>query len=302
MDKEPHFNTEELLKEVAALEEDVPIKTRCQVLREHMAGTNTMYTVSCDAEGRFLPMQCDSRKSPKFPECWCVDEAGNQLPNTGTFRKGSKICLPTPVDAVDVQLGFRGQRHDIYTNGRLQDEVRNTLEKLGAKLRNNLIEVRTYPDVTYVTFEVIGSNKVDVAFHLEELVRAHKLTVGAEGLVADITSSRFSHHLPDSVSGDTDMSDHVIALEHREIVSQSTVSMVTAYQTAIIVLCVASAFVICILVVVIALYRKKAACSTAQSLKTTENTHSILSQAAPICVVALPLNKKAQAHFPTCQK
>jgi len=78
--------------------------------------------------------------------------------------------VPTPVDAVDVQLGFRGQRHDIYTNGRLQDEVRNTLEKLGAKLRNNLMEVRTYPDVTYVTFEVIGSNKVDVAFHLEELV------------------------------------------------------------------------------------------------------------------------------------
>lgn len=132
-------------------------------------------------------------------------------------------------------------------------------------------------------------------------VRAHKLTVGADSLVADITSSHFSHHLPDSVSGDMDMSDHVIALEHREIVSHSTVSMVTAYQTAIIVLCVASAFVICILVVVIALYRKKAACSTAQSLKTTETAHSILSQAAPICVVALPLNKKAQEHFP-CQK
>ena len=78
--------------------------------------------------------------------------------------------MPTPVDTVDVQLGFRGQRHDIYTNGRLQDEVRNALEKLGAKLRNNLMEVTTYPDVTYVNFEVIGSNKVDVAFHLEELV------------------------------------------------------------------------------------------------------------------------------------
>jgi hypothetical protein len=78
--------------------------------------------------------------------------------------------VPTPVVAVDVQLGFRGQRHDIYTNGRVQGEVRNTLEKLGAKLRNNLVEVRTYPDVTYVTFEVIGSNKVDVTFHLEQLV------------------------------------------------------------------------------------------------------------------------------------
>lgn len=41
---------------------------------------------------RFMPMQCYSHRSPKFAECWCVDEAGNQLPNTGTFNKGSKIC------------------------------------------------------------------------------------------------------------------------------------------------------------------------------------------------------------------
>jgi hypothetical protein len=125
-------------------------------------------------------------------------------------------------------------------------------------------------------------------------VRAHKLAVDANGLVADITSSRFSHHLSDNIFHGTDMSNHVIALEHREIVSQSTVSMVTAYQTAITVLSVASAFVICILVVVIALYRKKVTCSTAYSLKTTGIAHSFLSQAAPICVVALPPNRKAQ--------
>jgi hypothetical protein len=77
-------------------------------------------------------------------------------------------------------------------------------------------------------------------------------------------------------------------------VSQSTVSVVTAYQTAIIVLCVASAFVICILVVVIVLYRKKATCGSARSLKTTDTAHSILSQTAPICVVALPHNTKTQ--------
>ena len=125
-------------------------------------------------------------------------------------------------------------------------------------------------------------------------VRAHKLAVDANALVADITSSRFSHHLSDNIIDDMDMSDHVIALEHREIVSQSTVSMVTAYQTAIIVLSVASAFVICILVVVIALYRKKEICSTAHSLKTTRTAHSFLFQAAPICVLSLPQNKKAQ--------
>jgi hypothetical protein len=83
---------EELLKEVAALDEHMPMKTRCQSLREHMARTNAVYAVSCDAEGRFLPTQCYPRKSEKFPECWCVDEAGNQLPDTMTFKRGTKLC------------------------------------------------------------------------------------------------------------------------------------------------------------------------------------------------------------------
>jgi hypothetical protein len=41
---------------------------------------------------RFTPTQCYPRRSEKFPECWCVDEAGNQLPNTVTFKRGAKIC------------------------------------------------------------------------------------------------------------------------------------------------------------------------------------------------------------------
>jgi len=116
--------------------------------------------------------------------------------------------------------------------------------------------------------------------------------------VADITSSRFSHHLSDNTSNEADVSDHVISLEHREIVSQSTVSMVTPYHTAIIVLSVASAFVICILVVVIALYRKKASCSTTDSLKTAGLGQRFLSQTAPIYVVSLPSNGKSETNFP----
>jgi hypothetical protein len=77
--------------------------------------------------------------------------------------------VPTPVEAVEVQLGFQGQ-HEEAVSGKLMAEVRRALEKLGAKLHNNLMEIKTYPDVTYVSFEVIGSNKVDVAFHLEEMV------------------------------------------------------------------------------------------------------------------------------------
>lgn len=43
---------EELLKEVVALEEHMPMKSRCQSLRERMTGTNAVYAVSCDAQGR----------------------------------------------------------------------------------------------------------------------------------------------------------------------------------------------------------------------------------------------------------
>lgn len=78
--------------------------------------------------------------------------------------------MPTPVEAVEVQLGFQGQQQDMASNERLIADVRRTLEKLGAKLHNNLIEVKKHSDVTYVTFEITGSNKVDVAFHLEEMV------------------------------------------------------------------------------------------------------------------------------------
>lgn len=43
---------EELLKEMVALDEHVPMKSRCQSLRERMTGTNAVYAVSCDAQGR----------------------------------------------------------------------------------------------------------------------------------------------------------------------------------------------------------------------------------------------------------
>ncbi|PSN48928.1 hypothetical protein C0J52_03479 [Blattella germanica] len=275
MNQDPDFAIEELLKEVAMLTDEVPRKTRCQALQERM------YAVNCDSDGKFLPTQCYPRK---FPECWCVDEAGNQLPNTTTFKR-----VPTPIEAVEVRLGFLGQ-HKETTNDKLIGEVRKILERLGAKLRNNLMEAETHPEATYVMFEVIGNNKVDVAFHLEEMVRSHKLNVGVDGLMADITSSRFSHRLSDDTINEVDMSDRVIALEHREIVSQSTVSVVTPYQTAIIVLSVASAFIICILVVVIILYRKKVSSEAANASKTTGLGQNFLSQTSPIYVVSLPQN------------
>lgn len=53
------------------------------------------------------------------------------------------------------------------------------------------------------------------------------------------------------------MADRVVALEHREIVSQSPVSVVTHYHTAIIVIAAASAFVISVLTLLVILYKRK---------------------------------------------
>lgn len=54
---------------------EIPFTTRCQSLGGQ-----------CDKEGKFLSVQCEENT------CWCVDEAGNQLPNTNTFQRGDKSC------------------------------------------------------------------------------------------------------------------------------------------------------------------------------------------------------------------
>lgn len=53
----------------------IPNSSRCQSLGGQ-----------CDDQGKFLPTQCEEET------CWCVDEAGNQLPNTNTFQKGQRAC------------------------------------------------------------------------------------------------------------------------------------------------------------------------------------------------------------------
>lgn len=54
---------------------EYPIRSRCEALG-----------AQCDSDGKFLPAQCDQEL------CWCVDEAGNQLANSNTFKKGQNIC------------------------------------------------------------------------------------------------------------------------------------------------------------------------------------------------------------------
>lgn len=54
---------------------EMPLRSRCEALG-----------AQCDSQGKFLPAQCEEE------QCWCVDEAGNQLPHTNTFKKGEHLC------------------------------------------------------------------------------------------------------------------------------------------------------------------------------------------------------------------
>lgn len=73
-------------------------------------------------------------------------------------------------------------------------------------------------------------------------------------LTADITRSRVIHKV---LAQGLQNTDHLLALEQREIVSQAPVSMVAPYHTALIVLAAASTFVICVLTLLVLLYRRK---------------------------------------------
>lgn len=71
-------------------DEGLKLKSRCLSIQEQMSLSSASYEVNCDSNGRYTPTQCESIEPDA--KCWCVDEAGNQLPGTSTFTRGDNIC------------------------------------------------------------------------------------------------------------------------------------------------------------------------------------------------------------------
>lgn len=206
--------------------------TRCLALKKHAP-----FSVACDGAGGFLPTQCNEEV------CWCVDEAGNQLPFSGTFKISKrKHCLHTPIDSVTVQLHLTHKKGLTFSH--LHNLLTRELTDILDDAPNNLaVRENDSEDSVFITFEITDDAKIDKAFAIEEMVRQKQFYLGDGELIPDITMSRFVHHsselpTPQRSSGKTAVT-----------IGEST------FQTIVFVLTTTSAFLVSILVVFIMLKR-----------------------------------------------
>lgn len=159
----------------------------------------------------------------------------------------SFVTVPTPVEAVEVSLHLPGRFSEGLDESRLIIAAENLLRQLGGVFRGRIGAVVNDDHSATLSFEITGPNKVDVAFNLEEMIRAQELSLLES--TADATASRFVHRAQPAASN-----ARIVALEQREIVTEFNVPH---YQTATVVLGAASAFVICSLLIILMIYRRK---------------------------------------------
>lgn len=209
--------------------------TRCLSLKKHAP-----FSVACDNAGGFLPTQCNEEV------CWCVDEAGNQLPFSGTFKisKRKQHCVHTPIESVSIQLHLSHKKGLTFNHlhSLLTRELTQILDDTPSNLavRENDVE-----NSVFITFDITDDSKIDKAFAIEEMVKHKEFFLGEGELTPDITLSRFVHHsselpVPQRSSGKTTVT-----------IGENT------FQTIIFVLTTTSAFLVSILVVFIMLNRGK---------------------------------------------
>ncbi|KAK8727075.1 hypothetical protein OTU49_009926, partial [Cherax quadricarinatus] len=244
--------------------EGEPTLTRCQLLQRHLQENNSMkYVAQCDEEGRFIPTQCytpssDEQGFTDDPKCWCVDETGHKTQPTVYFTRGERDCDPVAVESVVVTLGFRGREAGVKHLGKakgkeIRDQVNTLLKQMTAETLENEVGVVDLPDLTQVKFTLLGNNKIDVAYQLEEKVKKGELAlqVDEERLPADLRASWF-HHQVSEPRWETPLE---VRSGAREVVSEA-VALEPPYLAATVIFTVISAMLVCGLVVAVVLYRR----------------------------------------------
>lgn len=157
-------------------------KTRCQAIQS-MAS----FDVSCNERGGFLPTQCSKSK------CWCVDEAGNQIPSISTFTRGSKVCEFMPIDAVEVELLVENKKQMKLVN--LYDMIKEELTVILGSTPFNLRIRENEDDTILIKFDLLDDIKIDQAFALEEAIRNDHISLYNGELIPEITLSTFIHKI-----------------------------------------------------------------------------------------------------------
>lgn len=232
----------------------VKTTTRCRSL-------SSAFSVACDENGAFLPIQCNG------DQCWCVDAAGNQLPNTNTFKIATKQCTYTPIDSVAIEL------HLINKSGKTIPNIYEVLQKELIRLLGPIVEnLRVHEDIdgsVDLKFDLHNDEKIDIAFALEEMMKKGDLILGKGLLKPDITLSHIVNHrqstpLPQVSSG----------------VHENT------FQIIVFVLATSSAFLVSILVVYIMLKRgKKKVVTTYPENRVLGTGDKYLDYSSPIFVL-----------------
>lgn len=75
----------------------------------------------------------------------------------------------TPIESVDVTLGFRGEYDDI-TAVPVVNQIAKIIQTLEGTINSEGMKADITNDVLFIKFSLIGSNKVDVAYKMEQLV------------------------------------------------------------------------------------------------------------------------------------
>ncbi|ROT64288.1 hypothetical protein C7M84_017796 [Penaeus vannamei] len=255
--------------------EGEPTLTRCQLLQRHLQESNSQkYVAQCDDEGRFIPTQCytsgrrhlqeeheyqeQDLEQDDAPKCWCVDETGRKTQPTVYFTKGERECDLVAVESVVVTLGFRGREAGMKHLGKakgpqIREQVNHLLKAMTAETLENEVGVVDLPDLTQVKFTLLGENKIDIAYQLEEKVKNGDLALQLDEkrLPADLRASWFHHQ----VSEHRWEAPLEVRSGAREVVSEA-MALEPPYLAATVIFTVISAMLVCGLVVAVVLYRR----------------------------------------------